>query len=788
MTDIYISARRGAGAPAEILYGTVTFKPTLAHSRSTSIVLPAPTTFDLVDGEVVATNVQPTPEPVAGQIEWAYEVTFKDRHSKTYSFLVGVPDSTAQVNFTSLPRYFETKPPLFGEGPKGEPGESATVAVGTVTSGATPNVNNTGTNTDAILNFTLPKGDKGDTGTGVPTGGSALQYVRKNSGNTATEWATPSKASVGLSNVDNTSDADKPVSTATQAALNSLVDGEDLRVSELVADSLSKTAEELHKRFVAKGELVVNVQDFGAAGDGIADDTAAISDALNQIREQGGGVLWFPTATYNCVGYSKLADNLLMEMNYSVFTKPPVGSRSSYAVFASLSDGSTGYGSGVRNLVARNAVFKGSFDSASKSDICGFALHHAENALFENITFYEAISGGHAYDLNGCKNIHFRNQRFIGFLPAGGNYNRAEAIQLDMSRAGALSVLDSAGSYDGLGCENISAEDIYSLPLTVGGQSYPCPNVMGSHARREGVIHKNISMERVYIEEPMEDTVSSGSGVLFHSLGIDGLTIRGVRVVSTTGNDFRLVGLYVKVTGESSTVDPGGTSGATVPISPLYVRNVLIEYDSVSISTIAGKSYQITNYIQGAAASFAEDISVVSRSTYLGEASGFIYTRYERVNKGHWLNAAITGGGLSFSPLNCDNIKSSGAIYSETGASGEYINNCRNTSITDVTLSGCKGKGLSAYTGSGLRIVGVSSSAPTGTEVNSRVVVSISSVDGAIVTDVNASTNIDQGSERGIEIYGSSNNFVISNNVLAGYTTKVVDSAAGSNKLVDSNI
>jgi hypothetical protein len=219
LTNIFISARRGAGAPAEILYGTVTFKPTLAHSRSTSIVLPAPTTFDLVDGEVVATNVQPTPDPVAGQIEWAYEVTFKDRHSKTYSFLVGVPDSTTQVNFTSLPRYFETKPPLFGQGPKGEPGEAATVAVGTVTGGTTAAVTNTGTNSDAVLNFVLPKGDKGDTGAGVPAGGTSLQYIRKNSGNTGTEWATLSKASVGLSNVDNTSDANKPVSTAQASAI-----------------------------------------------------------------------------------------------------------------------------------------------------------------------------------------------------------------------------------------------------------------------------------------------------------------------------------------------------------------------------------------------------------------------------------------------------------------------------------------------------------------------------------------------------------------------------------------
>lgn len=213
MTDIFISARRGAGAPAEILYGTVTFKPTLAHSRSTSLVLPAPTTYDLVSGQVVATNVQPTPEPVAGQIEWAYEVTFKDRHCKTYSFLVGVPDSTTQVNFISLPRYFETKPPLFGQGPQGDPGEAATVAVGSVAEGTEASVTNSGTSADAVLDFVLPQGPQGIPGEGVPAGGSALQVIRKNAGNTTTEWASLTKALVGLGNVDNTSDASKPVST-----------------------------------------------------------------------------------------------------------------------------------------------------------------------------------------------------------------------------------------------------------------------------------------------------------------------------------------------------------------------------------------------------------------------------------------------------------------------------------------------------------------------------------------------------------------------------------------------
>lgn len=64
-------------------------------------------------------------------------------------------------------------------------------------------------------------GATGPTGPGVPSGGSDDQVLRKASAtNFDTEWHTPVKADVGLSNVDNTSDANKPISTAQQAALD----------------------------------------------------------------------------------------------------------------------------------------------------------------------------------------------------------------------------------------------------------------------------------------------------------------------------------------------------------------------------------------------------------------------------------------------------------------------------------------------------------------------------------------------------------------------------------------
>lgn len=62
---------------------------------------------------------------------------------------------------------------LRGEkGEKGDTGTAATIAAGTATSlpsGSTPTVTNTGTSSAAVFNFGIPKGDKGDTGdTGAP--------------------------------------------------------------------------------------------------------------------------------------------------------------------------------------------------------------------------------------------------------------------------------------------------------------------------------------------------------------------------------------------------------------------------------------------------------------------------------------------------------------------------------------------------------------------------------------------------------------------------------------------
>ncbi len=74
--------------------------------------------------------------------------------------------------------------------------------------------------------FLESDGLAGPAGEGVPTGGTTGQWLKKiGSANFASAWATLTKSDIGLGSVDNTSDLNKPISTATQAALDLKVTG-----------------------------------------------------------------------------------------------------------------------------------------------------------------------------------------------------------------------------------------------------------------------------------------------------------------------------------------------------------------------------------------------------------------------------------------------------------------------------------------------------------------------------------------------------------------------------------
>ena len=83
------------------------------------------------------------------------------------------------------------------QGQQGEPGAAATVTVGTVTTGEPGTdaiVTNSGTENAAVLNFTIPRGETGPAGAGVPDGGTVGQLLGKTE--SGTSWIDPPQSGV----------------------------------------------------------------------------------------------------------------------------------------------------------------------------------------------------------------------------------------------------------------------------------------------------------------------------------------------------------------------------------------------------------------------------------------------------------------------------------------------------------------------------------------------------------------------------------------------------------------
>jgi hypothetical protein len=62
-----------------------------------------------------------------------------------------------------------------------------------------------------------------------------------------------------------------------------------------------------------RAENIVSVKEFGAVGDGVADDTTAIQNAINAVNTVGGGIVLFPVGTYKTISPLKLYSYVILQ-------------------------------------------------------------------------------------------------------------------------------------------------------------------------------------------------------------------------------------------------------------------------------------------------------------------------------------------------------------------------------------------------------------------------------------------------------------------------------------------
>lgn len=146
----------------------------------------------------------------------------------------------------------------------------------------------------------------------------------------------------------------------------------------------------------------VNVQDYGAVGDGVADDTNAIQDAINAVGTSGGGTVYFPAGVY------KITDTLFVR--YSGVTL--IGESEGSTTIAANTDfvGTGGsipdtmlqfndhtasgklFHLGMRDITLNSIYYTGS-DGSNPAVTCLFHANWVHYMNIERCTFYGANTG-----------------------------------------------------------------------------------------------------------------------------------------------------------------------------------------------------------------------------------------------------------------------------------------------------------------------------------------------------------------------------------------------------------
>ena len=178
----------------------------------------------------------------------------------------------------------------------------------------------------------------------------------------------------------------------------------------------------------SKLQEVVSVKDFGAVGDGFADDTAAIQNAVNYLNSQGGGQLFFPRGIYITSGVTVYTNIWLVGAGRSITTlKLKNGANQDvimgYAAYDLLG---TNSGGGVQNVGLFNLTIDGNRANNLTSG-SGIVLY-GEEFYFENLSVTQTREHGIRTEWGRGDSVfgmesHYSNIRIDGCGMDGWNNN-----------------------------------------------------------------------------------------------------------------------------------------------------------------------------------------------------------------------------------------------------------------------------------------------------------------------------------------------------------------------------
>lgn len=213
---------------------------------------------------------------------------------------------------------------------------------------------------------------------------------------------------------------------------------------------------------VIAGKFQVGVMDknYGAVGNGTKDDTAAIQKALDvaKLNVLAYGIeVRIPPGIFRLTSRLTLWKNttITMDKNTTLLRDHSAG----WFINGVTGDNFTGY-NGNGNIIIQGGILEGNINKWNNS-YNAIGLARGRGLVFKDMEIRD-VRGAHAFDINACKDVIIERCRFLGYDPNindGDNAsNFREAIQISNHTAAGFT---GFGSWDGLGCENVTVRDCY---------------------------------------------------------------------------------------------------------------------------------------------------------------------------------------------------------------------------------------------------------------------------------------------------------------------------------------